>query len=107
MPINARKIPFRLSRPQKARQRKRLRLVDAVVATLDSALQKKGQTMKELERWKEEMPKEEEMGARDKYWFFDRKVRGYRKGVHSKFFFFFLSLLVRAPFSIKMRRRSI
>lgn len=44
--------------------------------------------MKELERWKEEMPKEEEMGARDKYWFFDRKVRGYRKGVHSKFFSF-------------------
>lgn len=42
--------------------------------------------MKELERWKEEMPKEEEMGARDKYWFFDRKVRGYRKGVHSKSF---------------------
>lgn len=40
--------------------------------------------MKELERWKEEMPKEQEMGARDKYWFFDRKVRGYRKGVHSK-----------------------
>lgn len=53
--------------------------------------------MKELERWKEEMPKEEEMGPRDKYWFFDRKVRGYRKGVHSKSFFFPL-LLVGAPF---------
>lgn len=49
--------------------------------------------MKELERWKEEMPKEEEMGARDKYWFFDRKVRSYRKGVHSKYFSsFFLCL---------------
>lgn len=45
--------------------------------------------MKELERWNEEMPKEEEMAPRDKYWFFDRKVRGYRKGVHSKSFFFF------------------
>lgn len=67
------------------------------MATLDSALQKKGQTMKELERWKEEMPKEEEMGARDKYWFFDRKVRGYRKGVHSKFCLFpYFSR--RAPF---------
>lgn len=58
--------------------------------------------MKELERWKEEMPKEEEMGARDKYWFFDRKVRGYRKGVHSKFF---LSVLVVAHRFIAMRWR--
>lgn len=74
------------------------------MATLDSALQKKGQTMKELERWKEEMPKEDEMGARDKYWFFDRKVRGYRKGVHSKFY---LSLLLVVRHYIKMRRSSI
>lgn len=56
--------------------------------------------MKELERWKEEMPKEEEMGARDKYWFFDRKVRGYRKGVHSKFF---LPLLSRRAAAFLLR----
>lgn len=59
--------------------------------------------MKELERWKEEMPKEEEMGARDKYWFFDRKVRGYRKGVHSKFFSFsLLSRRAGRPLYIKL-----
>lgn len=39
-------------------------------------------TMKVLERWKAEMPTEAEMLPRDKYTMFDRKHRGYRKGVH-------------------------
>lgn len=39
--------------------------------------------MNALERWKEEMPKEEEMMARDKYTIFDRKAKRYRKGIHS------------------------
>ncbi|QIW94533.1 hypothetical protein AMS68_000051 [Peltaster fructicola] len=39
-------------------------------------------TFKRLERWKEDMPTEAEMLPRDKYSMFDRKVRGYRKGVH-------------------------
>lgn len=79
-----RKIPWRLSRPQKARQRKRLRAVDAVVATIDAALAKQKTSVKVLERWKAEMPREDQMRAKDKYTFFDRKEKSYRKGVHSE-----------------------
>ncbi|KJR85853.1 mitochondrial 54S ribosomal protein YmL31 [Sporothrix schenckii 1099-18] len=79
------KIPWRLSRFQKYRQRKRLQAVDTVIGTLDTALAKQGQTLNALERWKEEMPKEEEMQARDKYTIFDRKAKRYRKGIHSTF----------------------
>ena len=80
-----RKIPWRLSSPQKRRQRKRLRLVDTVVATVDRTLKKNGMaTATSLERWKEEMPTEGEMKAKDKYTIFDRKEKKYRKGVHSK-----------------------
>lgn len=79
-----RKIPWRLSRPQKARQRKRLRAVDAVIATVDNALIKQGTSTKAVERWKEEMPSEAEMVPRDKYTMFDRKEKRYRKGIHSK-----------------------
>ncbi|KAK0263801.1 hypothetical protein LTR02_012565 [Friedmanniomyces endolithicus] len=39
-------------------------------------------TIKLIERWKAEMPTEAEMLPRDKYSMFDRKARGYRKGVH-------------------------
>lgn len=39
-------------------------------------------TTKLLERWKAEMPNEQEMLSRDKYTMFDKKVKGYRKGVH-------------------------
>jgi len=76
------KIPWRLSRFQKRRQRLRLRAVDGVVDTLSNALAKKGQTLKALERWKAEMPREEEMLPKDKYTMFDRKVKRYRKGIH-------------------------
>lgn len=79
-----RKIPWRLSKFQKARQRKRLRAVDSVVATVDRALAAKGITTKAVERWKEEMPREQEMLPRDKYTMFDRKEKKYRKGIHSK-----------------------
>lgn len=41
--------------------------------------------MSALERWKEEMPKEEEMLPRDKYTIFDRKAKRYRKGIHSTY----------------------
>lgn len=78
------KTPWRLSKFQKRRQRLRLRAVDSVVATLDSALAKKGETTKSVERWKAEMPKEEEMRAKDKYTIFDRKEKRYRKGIHSR-----------------------
>ncbi|KXJ97474.1 mitochondrial 54S ribosomal protein YmL31 [Microdochium bolleyi] len=76
------KIPWRLSRFQKARQRQRLRAVDAVVDTLDKALKRQGETLKALETWKAEMPTEAEMLPRDKYTMFDRKEKRYRKGIH-------------------------
>lgn len=61
-------------------------MVDNVVAVVDKALAKQGATTVSLERWKAEMPSEAEMVPRDKYTIFDRKVRGYRKGIHSEFF---------------------
>ncbi|KAI1180167.1 mitochondrial 54S ribosomal protein YmL31 [Nemania sp. FL0916] len=76
------KIPWRLSRFQKARQRERLRAVDAVIATVDQALAKKGESLKAIEVWKETMPTEAEMLPKDKYTMFDRKAKRYRKGVH-------------------------
>lgn len=69
---------------QKARQRKRLRAVDHVVAVVDKALATKGITTKSLERWKTEMPTEQEMLPKDKYTIFDRKEKTYRKGIHSE-----------------------
>ena len=36
-----------------------------------------------MERWKEEMPTEQEMLPKDKYTIFDRKEKKYRKGIHS------------------------
>jgi Mitochondrial ribosomal protein L31 len=79
-----RKIPWRLSKFQKARQRKRLRAVDTVVSVVDKALSKQGVTTKAVERWKEDMPIEQEMVPKDKYTMFDRKEKKYRKGIHSQ-----------------------
>ncbi|EEH11619.1 conserved hypothetical protein [Histoplasma capsulatum var. duboisii H88] len=76
------KIPWRLSAPQKARQRKRLRAVDKVVDTVSAALERNGMTSKAVTRWFEEMPREEEMLPKDKYTIFDRKEKKYRKGIH-------------------------
>lgn len=79
------KLPYRLSKFQKRRHRERLRHVDGVVDTLDKALAKVGQVLPSVERWKAEMPREEEMRPKDKYTMFDRKVKKYRKGIHSTF----------------------
>ncbi|WYZ40056.1 hypothetical protein EsH8_IV_000397 [Colletotrichum jinshuiense] len=76
------KIPWRLSKFQKRRHRERLRAVDDVIATVDAALTKKGETIAALEQWKSEMPTEAEMLPRDKYTMFDRKEKKYRKGIH-------------------------
>ncbi|KAJ8197878.1 hypothetical protein LV157_001456 [Aspergillus fumigatus] len=76
------KIPWRLSRHQKARQRKRLRAVDRVVDTLSAALRRNGQSTKAIDRWYAEMPREEEMLPKDKYTLFDKKEKTYRKGIH-------------------------
>lgn len=79
----SRKIPWKLSKHQKARQRKRLRAVDTVVSVVDQALAKQGIAIKPIQRWKEEMPTEQEMLPRDKYTIFDRKEKKYRKAIHS------------------------
>jgi len=50
---------------------------------VNAALAKKGETLKQLERWNAEMPTEQEMLPRDKYTMFDRKEKRYRKGIHS------------------------
>ncbi|KAG9251522.1 mitochondrial 54S ribosomal protein YmL31 [Emericellopsis atlantica] len=76
------KIPWRLSKFQKRRHRERMRAVDGVIATVDAALAKQGETLEALERWKREMPTEAEMLPRDKYTVFDRKAKRYRKGIH-------------------------
>jgi len=76
------KIPYRLSAPQKYRHRKRLQRVDRIVSTLSSALAKQNLRVASVERWNAEMPSEAEMEPKDKYTIFDRKVKGYRKGVH-------------------------
>lgn len=79
-----RKIPWRISAHQKRRQRKRLRLVDNVVYTVNKALTRNGMTpTKSMTRWNEEMRREEEMVPKDKYTIFDRKAKRYRKGIHS------------------------
>jgi hypothetical protein len=39
-------------------------------------------TLRLISRWRAEMPTEQEMLPRDKYSIFDKKVRGYRKGIH-------------------------
>ncbi|MCJ1290523.1 hypothetical protein MMC34_002062 [Xylographa carneopallida] len=85
------KIPWRLSRPQKARQRKRLRAVDTVVLAVDKALARAGLLTRSVERWKAEMPKEGEMVPKDKYTMFDRKEKRYRKGIHSTWHSSFVS----------------
>ncbi|CAF9935339.1 MAG: hypothetical protein HETSPECPRED_009752 [Heterodermia speciosa] len=70
---------------QKRRQRKRLRLIDTVISTVETSLAKQGFLSKPVVRWREEMPSEEEMVPRDKYTVFDRKEKRYRKGIHSMF----------------------
>lgn len=78
-----RKIPWRISQPQKARQRKRLRSVDNVVDTISAALARNGLKARSVDRWYREMPREEEMLPKDKYTLFDKKEKTYRKGIHS------------------------
>ncbi|KAI9741141.1 MAG: hypothetical protein M1834_002854 [Cirrosporium novae-zelandiae] len=76
------KIPWRLSRPQKLRHRRRLRAVDKVVETVSAALARQNKTIEAVERWKKEMPTEEEMRPKDKYSVFARYEKTYRKGIH-------------------------
>ena len=56
-----------------------------MVSVVEQALAKQGLTTKTLDRWKEEMPKEEEMLPKDKYTIFDRKEKKYRKSIRSEY----------------------
>lgn len=97
------KIPWRMSRPQKQRQRHRLQQVDKVLKNLNLGLhiqrcEKKGiefesalQTRKLLKPQVKHLrllskasvfPKEREMSYKDKYTFFNKQASGYRKGLH-------------------------
>jgi hypothetical protein len=76
------KIPWKLSKCQKRRQRERLRAVDNVISVLNTALAKQGLVPEKLTRWNEEMPTEAQMAAKDKYTMFDRKEKRYRKAIH-------------------------
>ena len=97
------KIPWRLSAPQKRRQRKRLKDVDNVIKQLTLGLhvmraESKGigytealQMPKKFKPRSEAMrlinkssffPREEQMSSKDKYTVFDKTAKGYRKGIH-------------------------
>ncbi len=67
--------------------------MDTVISVVDTALAKQGLATKAVERWKAEMPREEEMLPKDKYTIFDRKEKRYRKGVHSMWTFSCLLVL--------------
>ena len=92
-----------MSTHQKHRQRERLRNVDQVIKQLTLGLhvqkcQDKGLTYQEaLESNKKYKPRskslrllnkpsvfpmENQMSSKDKYWTFDKKAVGYRKGIH-------------------------
>lgn len=70
--------------PRKRRQRKRLRDVDNVMATLVEGMKQTNQTCRALDRALSTWRTEAEMPAKDKYWVFSKKDResGYRKGAH-------------------------
>lgn len=57
--------------------------MDRVVDTVSAALARNGVATKAVQRWYNEMPREEEMLPKDKYTIFDKKERKYRKSIHS------------------------
>ncbi|GAA6060131.1 hypothetical protein JCM10212_001428 [Sporobolomyces blumeae] len=71
------KMPYRLSKTRKFRQRLRLKSVDAVISTLRST----GVETHSLAA-ASALPTEQEMRPKDKYTTFSRKDPGYRKGIH-------------------------
>jgi len=100
-----RKMPYRLSKTRKFRQRLRLKSVDSVIATLSNSLPQNSITpiaslvssalsepAQRVASWfgdgiisqvqAHELPTEQEMRPKDKYTTFSRKETGYRKGIH-------------------------
>lgn len=63
--------------------------------------------MKKVDRWKMEMPTEQEMLPKDKYTVFDRKVKRYRKGIHSELFFYFTAIIRMVEANIRFRSEGL
>ncbi|KAM3163409.1 54S ribosomal protein L31, mitochondrial [Lachancea thermotolerans] len=97
------KIPWRMSRPQKQRQRHRLQDVDSVINSLNLGLHaersvQKGisydeaiNSSKQLKPGVKQLrllnkpslfPNEPQMSYKDKYTYFNKQAKGYRKGIH-------------------------
>ncbi|GAA5868304.1 hypothetical protein JCM3774_000999 [Rhodotorula dairenensis] len=71
------KMPWRMSKTRKMRQRLRLKAVDDVISTLRAS----GVQTQSLNAALA-LPTEPEMPAKDKYTVFSRTDVGYRKGMH-------------------------
>ncbi|SCU94594.1 LADA_0G09560g1_1 [Lachancea dasiensis] len=97
------KIPWKMSRPQKQRQRRRLQDVDAVIKNLNLGLHatrsmakgvsfeaamnstkllKPGVKGLRLLNKNSLFPSEKQMSYKDKYTYFNKQAKGYRKGTH-------------------------
>lgn len=76
------KRPWRLSRSQKFRQRKRLQQVDENIQNLYDGMKSNGMSAKSVDHLMFEFPKEKDMDPKDKYTVFDKHSKGYRKAVH-------------------------
>lgn len=76
------KRSWRLSAPQKRRQRHRMQLVDSNIDVLYEGLKANAMSAKKIEDLKTNFPRENEMKSKDKYTVFNKHARGYRKGVH-------------------------
>ncbi|GAA6003181.1 hypothetical protein JCM10207_001789 [Rhodosporidiobolus poonsookiae] len=72
------KMPWRLSKTRKMRQRLRLKAVDDVIATIEAS----GVQTASLSHSLSSLPSEPSMPSRDKYTVFSRTDPGYRKGLH-------------------------
>ncbi|KWU41720.1 60s ribosomal protein l31 [Rhodotorula sp. JG-1b] len=71
------KMPWRMSKTRKMRQRLRLKAVDDVISTLRASGVQTQSLSAALA-----LPRETEMPAKDKYTTFSRTDVGYRKGMH-------------------------
>ncbi|GAA6051860.1 hypothetical protein JCM3770_005502 [Rhodotorula araucariae] len=71
------KMPWRLSKTRKMRQRLRLKAVDDVISTVRSSGVQTHSLNDALA-----LPAEDAMPPKDKYTTFSRKDVGYRKGIH-------------------------
>lgn len=76
------KRSWRLSAPQKRRQRFRMKTVDANIEALYTGLVENGMKSKKVFDLMANFPKEKDMLPKDKYTVFNKHARGYRKGVH-------------------------